>query len=377
MTLPAIKGNRKHWFIRYKLYHLPLWFVYHYVWWTVNIGSPLAAANNIVDSPYAVKFFFYVILEAAGVYFNLYYLIPRFLEKGRYVVYLILLFLTIVLTAALIVPGYYASAWWSGKSIMELYGIEPKNYFYFFQLNTFPSAVATMTLAMSFKLCKQWIQSRQREQLLEKEKLATELKFLKSQFNPHFLFNTINSIFVLIHKNPNTAAASLAKFSELLRYQLYECNEHHIQLRQELEYLDNFMELEKLRQESGMQITVNIDKSMVTDTFIAPFLLMPFIENAFKHVSREKSGMNWIRIVLNRHENDLCLNVSNSTSTNNALTPEPLQYNGIGLNNVRRRLDLLYPQQHQLKINKEDGRFDIELRLKIFSNHQSSFLQTA
>ncbi len=118
---------------------------------------------------------------------------------------------------------------------------------YYFQINALPSSVAATTLGMSIKLTKNWIQSRRREQELEKEKLETELKFLRSQFNPHFLFNTINSIFVLIHKNPVMASESLAKFSDILRYQLYECNEHCIPLGQELNYLENFIELQRLQ----------------------------------------------------------------------------------------------------------------------------------
>ncbi len=115
-----------------------------------------------------------------------------------------------------------------------------------------------MTLAMSVKLTKNWIQARQKHQVLEKEKLETELKFLRSQFNPHFLFNTINSIFVLINKDQEQARESLAKFSDLLRYQLYECNEYEDPIAQEIRYLLNFVELEKLRQDStNLDLTVD------------------------------------------------------------------------------------------------------------------------
>lgn len=101
-----------------------------------------------------------------------------------------------------------------------------------------PSTIASITLAMSIKLTKNWLQTERRKQLLEKEKLETELKFLKHQFNPHFLFNSINSIFFLIHKNPDMASASLAKFSELLRHQLYEYNDQQIPLHKEISYLE-------------------------------------------------------------------------------------------------------------------------------------------
>lgn len=369
--------SKYHWFFKYKLYHLPFWFMYHYIWWALTIGSAWAAVNNILYSPYAIKFSFYVIFQAIGVYFNLYYLIPKFLGKGRYVQYVCLVIVTIACTAALIVPGYYVSAWMSGRSVMNLYGIDPKNYLYFFQINTLPSSAASMTLAMSVKLTKNWIQTRERERLLEKEKLETELKFLKSQFNPHFLFNTINSIFVLIHKNPDMASESLAKFSDLLRYQLYECNEQQIPLSQELTYLENFIELEKLRQEQNVKLTMQISNPHSGNFTIAPFVLMPFIENAFKHVSRDRQQSNWIKIYLHAEKDQLHFEVTNSISNRHSSSGELMHYNGIGLKNVQRRLDLLYPGKHELTIQRQHEQFRVMLRLHLFEHKVSELLKTA
>src|SRR5688572_8602292 len=270
-------GTTKYaWLIKYKLYHLPFWFVYHYTWWTLRIGSPLDVANSIFYTPSAFKFFFYMVFQAIGVYFNLYFLIPKYLEKGRYMQYLSFLLLTIVTTAALIVSGYYVGAWLSDKTFQEMYHLDPNNYFSLFESGALPSTAASMTLAMSIKLTKNWIQARRREQLLEKEKLETELKFLKAQFNPHFLFNTINSIFVLIHKNPKMASESLAKFSDLLRYQLYECNEHQIPVTQELSYIENYIELQKLRQDGNIEMTFHIERPMNDNLVVTPFIVMPF-----------------------------------------------------------------------------------------------------
>jgi len=356
-------SSNKNWFFRYKIYHLPFWFVYHYMWWTLSIGNAWAAANNIVSSPYAIKYCFYVIFQAIGVYFNLYFLIPRFLEKGRYEVYLSLLFLTVLCTAILIVPGYYVSAWLSDQPFQQMYGRDPGDYMYFFQINTLPSSVASTTLGMSIKLTKNWMRSRRREQELEKEKLETELKFLRSQFNPHFLFNTINSIFVLIHKNPVMASESLAKFSDILRYQLYECNEHCIPLGQELNYLENFIELQRLRQDHDrVDLTLRYNVQHTADLEIAPFVLMPFVENAFKHVSRRDEGNNWITLDLSLAGDELQLLLSNSACSGDAGT-ELIHYGGIGLKNVQRRLDLLYPGRHKLTITRDENAFHIALRV--------------
>ncbi|SHH16013.1 GHKL domain-containing protein [Chryseolinea serpens] len=362
------------WFFKYKLYHIPFWFAYHYCWWTVTIGSAWNAASNILSfSPYTVKYCFYVVFQAIGVYFNLYFLIPRFLEKGRYAQYIALLMVTIVCTAVFVALGYPVSAWLSEQTFEDLYHISHERYFYFFQVNTLPSTVASMTLAMSIKLTKNWIQSKRREQdlekaksELEKEKLETELKFLKSQFNPHFLFNTINSIFVLINKNPQMASDSLAKFSDILRYQLYECNEQQILLDQELNYLENFIELQKLRQDhSHVTVDIQMDIPHTGKLVIAPFILMPFVENAFKHVSRHRNGSNWITMKLRLDREMLRLEVSNSASPLQSSSSEFIRHRGIGLKNVQRRLDLLYPGKYTLVKENGDDQFRIALTLSL------------
>lgn len=363
-----------HWVIKYKLYHIPFWVAYHCMWWAIAIGSISEVANNImIFSPYSIKSAFYVIFQALGVYFNLYFLIPKYLENGRYVLYVCLLLLTIICTAAVIAAGYPISAWLSGKSLTSLYGTGV-NFMHFFQINTLLSTVASATLAMSVKLTKNWIQARRREQLLQTEKLETELKFLKYQFNPHFLFNTINSIFFLIHKNPDMASASLAKFSDLLRHQLYENNDKLIALSKETAYLENFVELERLRQNENLVIDVVIDEHYNGHLGIVPFILMTFVENAFKHVSKDDDKPNWIKIKINSSQSQMFFMVSNSTSS--SVTKSAVNYGGIGLQNVRRRLELLYPKQYDLEIKDNNNRFEVNLCLPLsdlfFGNKHTS-----
>jgi two-component system, LytTR family, sensor kinase len=359
----VLNRSANHWFFKYKLYHLPFWFLYHWMWWTLVDGDPVKVIGDMLSSPYILKFTFYFVFQAIGVYFNLYFLIPRFLDKGRYLLYVFLVMLTIVITAALIVPGYYATAWLAGKTVDDLFGVTPSHYMYFFKANTLPSSTASMTLAMSVKLTKKWIETRNRERMLEKEKIETELKFLKSQFNPHFLFNTINSIFVLIHKDPGMASASLAKFSDLLRYQLYECNEHQIPLDLEVSYLKNFIELEKLRLEKNVSVDLEIAPDLPGNFSIAPFILMPFIENAFKHVSHNRHS-NKISIRLYSNRSHLYFKVVNSTSPGDKAAQDVIKHSGIGLKNVQRRLQLLYPGKHELEIKREETEFYVSLQLQ-------------
>lgn len=354
-----------HWLYKYKLYHLPFWLAYHYLWWTLHSGDPLEAVHSILTTPYVFKFSFYVVFQAIGVYFNLYFLIPRYLEKGKYFRYISLVLMTVICSAWLIVIGYYAGSAWSGKTMQELYNVAQDGYFILFKNNSLPSTVAAMTFAMSIKLAKNWLQTRRKQQLLEKENLETELKFLKSQFNPHFLFNTINSIFVLIHKNPDLASDSLAKFSGLLRYQLYDCNEPQIPLGQEMAYLENFIELEKLRQDYSFELDAEMPVEGYGNLTIAPFILMPFMENAFKHISRFKDRTNWIKIDLRLEGARLHFQISNSKTSQNGHSAGWMHYSGIGLKNVRRRLDLVYPEAYELKIQDSEESFRVMLRLNL------------
>lgn len=351
----------QHWFFKYKLYHLPFWFLYHYLWWTVTLGNPVKVLQSLTVLPYALKYSFYVIFQAGAVYFNLYFLMPRYLEKNRLMRYIGVWLLTVFIATFCIVGGYYISAYASHQTIADLYGASA--CFNTFFSNALPSTVASMTLAMSIKLTKNWIQTRQRQQVLEKEKLETELTFLKNQFNPHFLFNTINSIFFLIRKNPDMASASLAKFSELLRYQLYECNDQQILLSREIAYLENFVELEKLRQNPNMQVCLNLEGPFPAPVVIAPFVLVSFVENAFKHVSRHANEPNWITIELALAGQELTFRVANSASPES--THEVVHSGGLGLKNVQRRLDLLYPQQHELLIKQSPASFAVHLRLTL------------
>ncbi|WP_212748434.1 sensor histidine kinase [Maribacter algarum] len=351
-------------FVRYKLYHLIFWFFYHYFWWALTSGSAIEAANNIFFSDYTIKFLFYVGMQALGVYFNLYYLIPKFLQKGKYLVYIPALILTVLFTSFGIIGGYHLNAAVVGVPFQELFKIAPTEYFLLFKSNALPSTLASMTLAMSVKLAKNWMASEKRRNEVEKENLKTELKFLRSQFNPHFLFNTINSIFVLINKDQDKASDSLAKFSELLRYQLYECNEPFINLDRELNYLENFIELQKLRQDrTKFELHVELDIAGNYNLEIAPFILMPFVENAFKHVSHYKSTKNWIDIKLNLIEKELVFYVENSR--NILEVSRENDTSGIGLNNVKRRLELLYPNAYALDIVKGNTKHNVQLRLQL------------
>ena len=162
------------------------------------------------------------------------------------------------------------------------------------------------------------------------------------------------------------ASDSLAKFSDLLRYQLYECNEQQIPLGQELSYLENFIELQELREDHNrIRLNVAIAPYATGNYMIAPFVLIPFIENAFKHVSRKNDQSNWIKIELGFENKRLYFSIANSISATHHSSTEAVRHSGIGLKNVKRRLDLIYPAKHELSVHQDENQFKVKLRLEL------------
>lgn len=353
----------QNWFFKYKIYHIPFWIAYHLLWMMINLGGNFdAIIAYLFQGDVPIKFIGYIVFQAAGAYFNLYFLIPRFLSAGKYRTYVVLVLLTILACSALIAGGYYLAAYLSDLTFFEMFNKRPDQFLYIFGINSLPSTAASMTLAMSVKLAKNWLRAEQNRLVLEKEKVETELKYLKAQINPHFLFNTINSIFVLIHKNPDLASESLASFSEMLRYQLYECNDAEIPLGKELDFLENFIELESLRlNENQTELAFDLNHQAAQGISIAPFILLPFVENAFKHVSKSKAQANFIKMSLDIHEpKTLNLHLENSRNLE-----ESNKTKGIGLQNIERRLNLIYPNKHYLNIDESANFFKVDLSIDL------------
>lgn len=349
--------------IKYKLYHIPFWLGYHLIWLTVNIGSLSEVHHYLFFSFASVKFYSYVVFQIIAVYFNLYYLVPKLLNTGRYKTYMISVLMVTFLCTACISGGYYLATFLSGKSFADSYGIPPSQFWTVFCAWVLPSTLGAMTLGMSIKLGKNWLEAEKRRHYLETEKLETELKYLKAQINPHFLFNTINSIFALIPRNPILASESLATFSNMLRYQLYECNDTMIDFDKELEFISNFIDLEKLRLDANStQMHFEIQNETRSGQVIAPFILIPFIENAFKHVSKGKGNTNFIQMDLTADTKGLNMKVVNSMKKVASLS-DTTSHSGIGLKNVKRRLNLMYPEKHSLHIEELEERFTVKLKM--------------
>jgi len=198
---------------------------------------------------------------------------------------------------------------------------------------------------------------------LEKEKLAAELQFLKSQLHPHFLFNALNNIYFLIKKDPDTAAEALAGFSNLLRFQLYDANNEYVPLEKEIDYLQQFAEIAHLRKGANFKVNWTLPED-TKNVEIAPLLLMPLIENAFKHGSN-KNGH--IHTILELDDQQLHFQVANSIERDKSQGLKAFEEGGIGLSNIQKRLKLLYPDQHEFSMGdvQTDGVQEFRVDLKI------------
>lgn len=225
----------------------------------------------------------------------------------------------------------------------------------FTDINVIPSlyTIIYYGIARSRSYLKAYIDNRLKLEKLSNDHLQTELKFLKAQYHPHFLFNALNTIYFQMDEDPAGAKHSIEQFSELLRYQLYD-QRQQVPIRQELDYLQNFIELQKIRSSSRLKLIIEVDEELNAQ-LIYPLLLMPLVENAFKYVG----GDYHIEITARLNEKRIDFEVMNSTPDfkNEATT------GGIGHENLKRRLELLYPGNHTLLINPASGYYLVQLSL--------------
>jgi two-component system sensor histidine kinase AlgZ len=209
------------------------------------------------------------------------------------------------------------------------------------------------------RFASDWLELDSHRRQLETEKLNAELKFLKAQVNPHFLFNTLNNLYYLSTIKSDTAPLVISKLSEVMRYMIYDSNHEKIELTKEIEYMQHYIGLERLRLREGVPLEFEVAGR--TDILISPLILITFLENAFKHGVSNGNNQCWIKARLEVSETRLVYTIANSKVKTVSYQPDG---EGIGLKNVKRRLDLSYPGKHSLDIDDREDSYSVNLTIQ-------------
>ncbi|HEV8080953.1 MAG TPA: histidine kinase [Chitinophagaceae bacterium] len=341
---------RQNFLYRYKLHHFVFWVMLYCAWFYFRYQD-FASVNQALLI-ISIK----VVDLALMVYITNYILIPKFLYAKKYTLFGSFFFIMIL--ASSFFKLYLLGNIIDPSGTFSLFDEDFKGRVYD---NVIPHFLLVSTGA-AFKLLVDYAKAQRRLGEMAKEKAEAELIFLKSQMNPHFLFNALNSVYFLIDKNNSEARQALHKFSGMLRYQLYEVKDEKISIEKEISYLKDYIDVQRLRRENA-SIRINIDKEM-KGFFIEPLLLIPFVENSFKHLSHFENGKaNEINLDLSKQNGEMIFAIKNTKEGNIQSSIE--EHGGIGLANVKRRLELLYPQKHELTIKNNNEYFDVQLILKI------------
>ena len=335
-------------FIRYKLHHLFVWMLLFGLWFMLRYE----------DYPAGQKAFLVTLIKVADlaimVYITNYLLIPRLLYKKHYVSFALAFLVMIVLSSAL--KMNILGRLLDNPLLLNLTGNLKQRLYD----NVIPHFFL-VTAGAAIKLMVDHTRMQQRMTEMAREKAEAELNFLKSQINPHFLFNSLNSVYFLIDKNNTEARGALHKFSAMLRYQLYEMNGRNVPVEKEIEYLNDYIDLQKLRKDEQCEVGFSASPEVRGFT-LEPLLLIPFVENAFKHISQHPDKPNFIRGGMTMQGNRFRFLLENSQESDKK-GAHP--HSGIGLANVRRRLELLYPGRHDLRIQNENGVFTVDLFIHV------------
>ena len=317
--------------------------LYHIIFWLIHIGYRWGVI--FPSQGEAITDLLILIVKISATYFTVYYLFFELLFKKKnyqfIAVALISLVTALLLRRAIIVFIVYP---------YELIPVpETTHFFYWADISrSIVHIYPVVILALAITMARIWYHEQINKYKLSKEKLESELKYLKAQIHPHFLFNTINNIYSSSLKKNDQTSDLLLKLSALMRYMIYESQERLILISKEIDILENYIELEKIRYGDQLKITFNYTGD-IENKQIPPLLFLPFVENSFKHGAAESIEENWISIDLTINENLVTFKVENSKPADDVTISDLSKQNGIGLSNLEKRLSLLFKDQYDLK----------------------------
>lgn len=344
----------------------------HAIGWIIVLLFPLYIHFAYGGANVHRLYEFYMRAFSAGVIFYLGYLwlVPGYFLKDKKLAYVVILM--VIITATYFFANFIDDLFLSDPAeearfmeAMKRMGGDSHNNFrpsrqLFSFINHFVSSALLSGFAIGLGVMEKLKQNEKRQKEMEKEKLHSELAFLKNQVSPHFFFNTLNNIYSLIGIDGPTAQQSVLKLSKMMRYLLYESEHGETLMSHEIDFMDNYIDLMKLRLSSRVQLEINFPGDF-GDLTIPPLLFIPFIENAFKHGTGHRES-SFIHIEMENLSDRLFFKCSNSIGK--SLQTGDLQHSGIGLENVKKRLALLFPGKHDLKIEAGESVFTVELSIE-------------
>lgn len=304
-----------------------------------------------------VEFGFYGIVNVSLFYINYLILIPNIVQRKQSLwLYLFLIISLIGLTVvvklgiAVLYPEIILERSYQNHKSTTTYNV--------FMLQALFMSGFFVVISSLLKFTTDWFVNERVQRSLESEKKDMELQFLKSQLNPHFLFNSLNNIYSLAYQKSEKTADAILKLSEMMRYMIYESNDSWVELGKEIEYVQSYVELQKLRFKDGAAVEININGE-IDGQKIIPLILISFVENAFKHgVANDTKDPIRINIIANKKILHFSVINRKNTSNKDAM-------GGVGLNNVERRLQLLYPDRYKLNIVNSATHYTSELMLNL------------
>ncbi len=302
-----------------------------------------------------------IIFQVIFAYLNIGLFIPRLLQRKKYIFY----FLTAIACISLLLTIRFQLVEWLFEPEMPSYSPRPRTpdrlppSLIRRNAGPFFSMLTIWGFSTGYAFFRNWMNSQQETTELRQQQLSAELKFLKNQINPHFLFNTLNNLYTLCYMKDDRAAPMVVKLSEMMRYMLKPTPEEGLPIQDEIAFLQNFIQLQKLKTDDEREVIFEVE-GITGEHAIPPLLLLNFFENSFKHGDWEKNPKGWIRASLRGNgKNGFDFRIENSVK---ASTPTNWE-KGIGLKNAERRLALLYPESHRLSIQHLGESFLVELRI--------------
>ncbi len=336
----------------------------HVLFWVIVVLiAPITSDNTITEIREAFIFRIVALpIKVIATYLLVYYQIPKFWQQRKYLTFILSFAVSAIVFSILYrINNIYVAETIAGstapkESISQIiYEFEYTFFGYFFRVYYYSIVFIIV------KMFKDHATKKRRIEILEKEKAITELNYLKAQIHPHFLFNTLNNLYALTLDKSDHAPEVVAKLSEILDYMLYQCNEPKVLVNKEIELLNHYIDLEKLRYGDRLQLTFesNIDDSQAV---IAPLILISIVENAFKHGVSSSIASAIVKISLEVKHNHLYFNVFNTKAS----TPQKdeMDYKkGIGVDNIKRQLELVYPKQYDWNITEESTSYQVNLKI--------------